>query len=234
MQLSIEGERLLKAGDFHGAIEFFEAGLRVGTTDREVLSAIYNQLGNACYYVNKFHKALEYHKKDLELAEKLGDRAGQAKAYGNLGNTFKSLKYFPNAIRCCEAHLAITRELKDRLGEGRACYNLGNVYHALGKLKMGEREPADVDEGRRIVLLAVDQYKLALAITAELHDTAGEGRAVGNLGNAFTALGFFDEAVTYHLRRLQIAEAAADLVGSVPPFPLLFCPVNLPAPFAPG
>lgn len=26
MQLSIEGERLLKAGDYNGAIDFFEAG----------------------------------------------------------------------------------------------------------------------------------------------------------------------------------------------------------------
>jgi len=63
MQLSIEGERLLKAQDYHGAIDFFEQGLRVGTEDSEVLSAVYNQLGNAYFYVGKFHKALEYHKK---------------------------------------------------------------------------------------------------------------------------------------------------------------------------
>lgn len=136
MQLSIEGERLLKAQDYHGAIDFFEQGLRVGTDDPEVLSAVYNQLGNAYFYVGKFHKALEYHKKDLETAEKIGDRQGQAKAFGNLGNTFKSLKNFPNAIRCCEAHLEITRELNDKLGEGRACYNLGNVHHAVGKMAL--------------------------------------------------------------------------------------------------
>ena len=63
MQLSIEGERLLKAHDYQGAIDFFEAGIRAGTDDKEVLSAVYNQLGNACFYIGKFHKALEYHKK---------------------------------------------------------------------------------------------------------------------------------------------------------------------------
>ncbi len=63
------------------------------------MSAVYNQLGNACFYVGKFHKALEYHKKDLEIAEKIGDRQGQAKAFGNLGNTFKSLKNYPNAVK---------------------------------------------------------------------------------------------------------------------------------------
>ncbi len=79
LQLSMEGERLLKAGDYNGAIDFFEAGLRAGTQDKEVLAAIYNQLGNACFYVKKYNKALEYHKKDLELAEKLQDKLGMVR-----------------------------------------------------------------------------------------------------------------------------------------------------------
>ena len=40
----------------------------------------------------------------------------------------------------------------------------------------------------------------------------GEGRAVGNLGNAYTALGQFDKAVEFHLRRLKIAEDQKDMV----------------------
>ncbi len=139
-QLSMEGERLLRAHDYEGAIEFFEAGLRVGTDDKQVLSATYNQLGNCCFYVGKFHKALEYHKKDLEIAEQLKDKQGMAKAYGNLGNTFKALKNFSNAIKCCESHLELTRALNDKLGEGRACYNLGNVYHAIGKGKLSKKD----------------------------------------------------------------------------------------------
>ena len=71
----------------------------MGTDDPVVLSAVYNQLGNAYFYVDNFQKALEYHKKDLELAERREDYAGMAKAYGNLGNTFKSLRQYPNAVR---------------------------------------------------------------------------------------------------------------------------------------
>ena len=44
MTLSMEGERLLKLHDYKGAIQFFEEGLRVGTDNEEVLSAIYNQV----------------------------------------------------------------------------------------------------------------------------------------------------------------------------------------------
>ncbi len=79
LQLSMEGERLLKAGDHAGAIDFFEAGLRAGCSDPEVLAAVYNQLGNACFYAKRFNKALEYHKKDLQLAEKIGDKTGMVR-----------------------------------------------------------------------------------------------------------------------------------------------------------
>eukprot|EP00730_Choanoeca_flexa_P019589 TRINITY_DN9578_c0_g1_i3.p1 TRINITY_DN9578_c0_g1~~TRINITY_DN9578_c0_g1_i3.p1 ORF type:complete len:556 (+),score=212.88 TRINITY_DN9578_c0_g1_i3:239-1906(+) len=213
LQLSIEGERLLKAHDYQGAIEFFEAGLRQGTDDPEVLSAVYNQLGNACFYLNQYEKALEYHKKDLEIAERLNDKQGQAKAFGNLGNTFKSLKNYPNAIRCCEAHLELTRELKDRLGEGRACYNLGNVHHAVGKRELADKNPASQEAGRASIMKAIDYYKTTLEITAEQKDKAGEGRAVGNLGNAYTAIGNYKDAIEFHNRRLRLAEEANDLAA---------------------
>jgi len=215
--LSLEGERLLKSGDYHAAIEHFEAGLRAGTDDMEsrerdqMLSAVYNQLGNACFYIHKFNKALEYHKKDLEIAQRLQDRPGQAKAYGNLGNTFKSLKKYPQAIRCCESHLEITREQKDMLGEGRACYNLGNVHHAVGKQKISTKKEEQIKAGKESIQRAIEYYKITLQITTEQGDESGEGRAVGNLGNAYTAIGLYDEAIQYHHRRLKIAEAAKDL-----------------------
>src|SRR5882757_9224772 len=98
IELAIEGERLCKAGDFKAGIAFFEAALRVGTTDKNILSAIYSQLGNGYFYVNEFDKAAEFHRLDLSLARSAGDRLGEGKASGNLGNTFKMLNRFPDAI----------------------------------------------------------------------------------------------------------------------------------------
>eukprot|EP00055_Hartaetosiga_balthica_P004707 m.12794 g.12794 ORF g.12794 m.12794 type:complete len:570 (+) comp4060_c0_seq1:30-1739(+) len=213
VQLSIEGERLLKAHDYKGAIEFFEAALRQGTDDSHVLSAVYNQLGNACFYCNQYNKALEYHKLDLQIAEKLADKQGMAKAHGNLGNTFKSLKDYQKAVFHCETHLDLTRQLNDRFGEGRACYNLGNVYHAHGKSLLTKRDPESQKKGREFVMKAIEYYKSTLEITRALNDIAGEGRAVGNLGNAFTAIGEFQEAIVQHKRRYEIAVDANDLAA---------------------
>ena len=48
-----------------------------------------------------------------------------------------------------------------------------------------------------------------------MKDIPGEGRAVGNLGNAYSALGKFAEATKYHSRRLAIAVQTNDQVGMV-------------------
>lgn len=69
LELALEGERLCKCGDFAGGIAFFEAAIKVGTTDMRTLSAIYSQLGNAYFYLNNYEKALNFHQLDLAIAK---------------------------------------------------------------------------------------------------------------------------------------------------------------------
>jgi tetratricopeptide (TPR) repeat protein len=142
----------------------------------------------------------------------------QPQAYGNLGNTFKSLKNYESAIKCCENHLRITREQKDQLGEGRACYNLGNVHHAVGKAEMQKKkaDPSAKERGVASIRKAIVYYKDTLQITGTLKDTAGEGRAVGNLGNAYTAIGEYEEAIKYHKRRYVEMGLAQDRMQQNP------------------
>ena len=55
-------------------------------------------------------------------------------------------------------------------------------------------------------------------------DRAGEGKAYGNLGNAYDGLGDFKKAIDYHERDLKIAKEVGDISGVVekiafePPF----------------
>lgn len=44
-------------------------------------------------------------------------------------------------------------------------------------------------EGKKDVLRAIELYKKTVSITVAQNDISGEGRAVGNLGNAYTAIG---------------------------------------------
>ena len=52
-----------------------------------------------------------------------------------------------------------------------------------------------------------------LNIAKELGDMAGEGRAYGNLGNAYRGLGDFQKAVKYHNQALSIAKELGDRAG---------------------
>lgn len=58
-ELSSEGERLCKNGDFQGGISFFEAAIKLGTNDSKLLSTIYSQLANAYFILANNEKVKE-------------------------------------------------------------------------------------------------------------------------------------------------------------------------------
>lgn len=213
LELALEGERLCKAGDCKSGVAFFQAAIQVGTDDLRILSAIYSQLGNAYFYLGDYVKAMQYHKEDLTLARKMGDKLGEAKSSGNLGNTLKVMGKFDEAMICCKRHLEISREIGDKLSEGRALYNLGNVYHAKGKQagRVGHQDPGEFSEDvRQCLQQAVRYYEENLELMKELEDSAAQGRACGNLGNTFYLLGDFQQAIYYHNERLKIAREFGD------------------------
>ena len=143
-----------------------------------------------------FHKAIEYHERDLQIAKEVGDKAGEGRAYGNLGIAYHSLGDFHKAIEYHECQLQIAKEVGDKAGEGGAYGNLGIAYHSLGDFPK-----------------AIEYHECHLQIAKEVGDKAGEGRAYGNLGNAYDSLGDFHKAIEYHERRLQIAKEVGDKAG---------------------
>ena len=84
LELALEGERLCKCGDFAGGIAFFEAAIKVGTTDMRTLSAIYSQLGNAYFYLNNYEKALNFHQLDLAIAKSVPSPSPTLMHFGTL------------------------------------------------------------------------------------------------------------------------------------------------------
>ena len=60
---------------------------------------------------------------------------------------------------------------------------------------------------------AIQYHQKRLQIAKDLGDRAGEGRAYGNLGNAYQPLGDFQKAIQYHQKCLQIAKDLGDRGG---------------------
>lgn len=62
--------------------------------------------------------------------------------------------------------------------------------------------------------MALKLHKAHLSFAQELSDYAAQGRAYGNMGNAYHALGMYDQAVRYHRQELQISLEVNHLLRS--------------------
>ena len=60
---------------------------------------------------------------------------------------------------------------------------------------------------------AIEYHEKRLKIAIEIGDRAGEGRAHGNLGNAYQSLGDYQKAIECHEKRLKIAIEISDRGG---------------------
>ncbi|XP_067047458.1 tetratricopeptide repeat protein 28-like [Acropora muricata] len=60
---------------------------------------------------------------------------------------------------------------------------------------------------------AIEYYEKRLKIAIEIGDRGGEGRAYGNLGNAYQSLGNYQKAIEYHEKDLKIAIEIGDRGG---------------------
>ena len=197
---------------------------------------VYEYLGNAYHSLGNFHKAIEYHEFDLQIAKEVGDKAGEGRTYGNLGNAYHSLGNFHKAFEYYECCLQIAKEVGDKAGEGGAYGNLGIAYRSFGdfhkaienherRLKIAKEVGDRAGEGRTYGNLgcaydslcdfhkAIEYHECDLQIAKEVGDKAGEGRAYGNLGIAYRSLGDFHKAIENHERRLKIAKEVGDKAG---------------------
>ena len=108
--LAAEGERLCKLGDCQSGLKYFNEAINlydemidqenIESDDalKKTIGIIYNQMGNAYFYLQEYDKALIYHRNDLNVSEKLGDESGKAKACGYIGNTLQLLGEYDEAI----------------------------------------------------------------------------------------------------------------------------------------
>ncbi|MBS0648393.1 MAG: tetratricopeptide repeat protein [Verrucomicrobia bacterium] len=208
IMISVEiGDICHKAEDYQRAIVHYLENIRLVASIRDQDPKLKRDLGNLTYVIlnrlgivyhslGEYRKAIEHHEKSLQIAQELGDRAGEGRAYGNLGDVYHSLGEYRKAIEHHEKSLQIAQELGNRAGEGRAYGNLGNVYQSQGEYYK-----------------ALEYLEKYLQIALELRDRAGEGRAYGNLGNAYYSLGEYRKAIEYHKKHLQIAQALGDQAG---------------------
>ena len=68
LMYALEGQKLCKRGKCLQGIVFFEKALIKEMTNSYITIAIYNEIGNAYYFLQHYNKAMEYHHNVLDLA----------------------------------------------------------------------------------------------------------------------------------------------------------------------
>jgi CHAT domain-containing protein/tetratricopeptide (TPR) repeat protein len=153
-------------------------------------------LGITCRSLGEYQKAIDYHKKNLEISTAIGDRSGIANSNGSLGIAYYSLGEYQKAIDYHKKDLELSTAIGDRSGIAGSNSGLGNAYDSLGEYQK-----------------AIEYHKKDLEISTAIGDRSGIVRSNGNLGNACHGLGEYRRAIEYHKKSLEISTAIGDQSG---------------------
>ncbi|XP_050299963.1 tetratricopeptide repeat protein 28 isoform X2 [Anthonomus grandis grandis] len=187
------GDVLIKLGETAEAVKMFHRQLALarGNRDRAMEAAACGALGTAHRLLKRLDKALGYHTQELTLQQELSELSGECRAHGHLGAVHMALGNYTHAVKCYQEQLRRAQDLKDCAVEAQAYGNLG-----IARLNMGYYEDA---------IGFFEQQMATLERLSTCTAQMDKGRAFGNLGDCYDALGDPEEAVKCHEQYLSIA-----------------------------
>jgi tetratricopeptide (TPR) repeat protein len=151
-------------------------------------------LGNMGLVYDDLHqpeKAVEYHAEAVAVARQIQDQRGLAARLGNLGNSYVSMAEYEQAVKPFSEAAIVFRALGDRQALALRLGILGNLYSQIG------RQSPRAKDARHYIGLALDHYQQTLEVARELEDRVSEAELLRSMGNLFTLIGSFHEAIDH-------------------------------------
>ncbi|MFB2982456.1 CHAT domain-containing protein [Microseira sp. BLCC-F43] len=145
-----------------------------------------HNMGNFCWFVGQYQKAIEYYQNSLALTQKIGDIIGKATSINNLGNAHYSLEQYQQAIKYYRQSLAIAKSIGDSSQEAKSLNNLGNAFCSLSQYHE-----------------AIKYHQQSLLISQQIGDYYTKASSLNNLGNAYSFLGQYQRAIDYYQQSLN-------------------------------
>jgi tetratricopeptide (TPR) repeat protein len=168
-----EGDKLLKTGNFNGAVEKYEKAL-----ESQGHFQIYSQLGKAYIKLKKYDKAIGAFQKAVE------DNPEHASAYNLMGRIQFALKKYDKAIENLETYVNL---VENKVRKEKANEIISKSYYNLGSQK---KEDGAYEQAVELLQNSADinNYDLAHFRLAETHY---------ELGNYDKAIEHADKALNY-------------------------------------
>jgi len=187
-----------------------------------------------CYFrLDKYHDAIDWYGKALELRRELGNLEDVANTINNIGLCYKQLGNYDKAIEYYTQTLKIDEELGQGNEIAKTINNIGMVYKSWGRydkalehferslsIKKGLNDQVGVAKSlNNIGLLYFDwkkydqallSFKESIEIDRSLNNVEDLGTRLNNVGKAYFLMNEFDSALFYFERSLEIHQEARD------------------------
>lgn len=112
----------------HRLLDFCERlDERKFTEKQSVLSDVYSRLGNAYLELGDYNKSLEYHNRDLKIAEAHQYTERKSRALDNLGRVYARSGQFPQAIQVWERKIPLASSPLEKAW----------LFHEIGQCQFG-------------------------------------------------------------------------------------------------
>jgi len=164
-------------------------GLLLGKLNSQLDCLCLQGLGRASCLLGKVDEAINYHKRQLQLARELEDKRAEASALGGLGTVYGHIGQNKRAIAYHQQQLNLACEISDLREEIQALAEIGRSLCSLSRYRD-----------------AIQSFKEALDANDRLQDSKLESYILGQLGQTYCMFGNHPETIRILSHSLQVSE----------------------------
>lgn len=178
------------SGDYENSISFGFLALNISDSldFKNKIAKSSKYLGISYYRIKNFEKALQFHKKALELYIILENTLYQADCYTNIGVVYDERGEFDTAIEYYNKALIIYEKENELSGMADIYNNIAGIYYQK-------------HENDKII----DYMNKALEIKRQMNDKIGISYTLINMGGVYGQIGSFEKGVENIKEGIEIA-----------------------------
>ncbi|MDZ7877939.1 MAG: tetratricopeptide repeat protein [Saprospiraceae bacterium] len=177
-----------KRGEYNIAKEYYQNALKVAeiTNDFEMVGHAYNGLATVHGALSDFEKAIEYHLKALEAAERVGKKSVISASCRNIAIIYIKAQNYDLALKNVEHAYWIALQSKDSTSIAHSLETHGKVFNAMGNPSA-----------------AITKHQEALTIMEKVGDKRFTVELLIQIGESYVQLNQLDNAERYYKRSLN-------------------------------
>ncbi|NEP42364.1 MAG: tetratricopeptide repeat protein, partial [Okeania sp. SIO2H7] len=184
------------------ALSYLDAPLQI-VKGTQAKARILTLLGYSQQTLGENLKAMEFHKKALEIAQETEDKFCEIANLNHLSRTCVAMQDYSEAINYSQRALMFSRQIGDKKGEANALANLG--FSEVFQARQQEMMETEIYEN------AINYLQQGLKLSESLGDGQSKSLCFSSLGIAFMVLEKPEEALLYLVGGWQAAQYSGDL-----------------------